>query len=123
MIPRTINITRLIITTNLIFKHVSSLVWISRRDFQFSLSEQNKRMAKTKAHVNKCSDLSKKKSALYISDVILSQKRILDNNTMNIHSCSALCWYSEAVEMSYNSAVERSRKVFHLFLAVCFSLL
>ncbi len=73
-------------------------------------------MAKTKAHVNKCSDLSKKKSALYISDMILSQKRILDNNTMNIHSCSALCWYSEAV-------VERSRKLFHLFLAVCFSLL
>lgn len=68
-------------------------------------------MAKTKAHVNKCSDLSKKKSALYISDVILSQKRILDNNTMNIHFCSALCWYSEAVEMSYNSAVERSRKL------------
>ncbi len=81
-------------------------------------------MAKTKAHVNKCSDLSKKKSALYISDMILSQKRILDNNTMNIHSCSALCWYSEAVEMSYNSAaVDRSRKLLHLFLAVCFSLL
>lgn len=88
-------------------------------------------MAKTKACVNKCSDLSKKKSVLRISSMILSQKRILDNNTMNIHSCSILCLYSDAVEMStIQRLIEVGsffffffRTIFQLFPAVYFSLL